>query len=98
MNLAKKIGKLPLKWVTASDISADGNKILVKTYMSIFLWERQGSEDISKTFQRQGKALDYELEPQGEAVCWDNESKGYFTLSEKSGDSPQIFYYYPFSE
>lgn len=94
INTARKICRLPMKWVVSADISQDGRKILVKTYMSIYLWERLDNEDLKTCFSRPGKPLDYELEPQGEAVCWDEKDEGYFTLSEKDETNPQILYSY----
>ena len=39
--------------------------------------------------------MEYQLEIQGEAVCWDYENKGYFTLSERvdEKDNQFLFYY-----
>ena len=93
-NTAKKIGTLPMQWVTAAEISEDGRFIIVKTYMGIWMWERKKGEAIEEAFKRSPVALEYEIEPQGEAVCFDTEAKGYFTLSEKSDSDKQILHYY----
>ncbi len=94
INTAVKIATLPLTWVTAADISPDGKKILVKTYTGIFQWKRKGKEDLSRTFSRGFEHLPYEIEPQGEAVCWDAKGKGYYTLSERAIDQELYLYYY----
>jgi len=98
LNVAEKICTIPGTWITAADINSDGSMILVKNYMNIWLYTRKNNEDINVSFSRQAKMLDYEIEPQGEAVCWDNDSKGYFTLSEKSEDQPQYLYFYELTE
>jgi len=94
INTAVKIATLPLSWVTAADISPNGKKILIKTYTGIFQWKRQGEESLASTFSRGFDYLPYEIEPRGEAVCWDAEGEGYFTLSEKVEDQELILYYY----
>lgn len=37
----------------------------------------------------------YENEPQGEAVCWDTGSTGYYTVSEELEGIPTRLYFYP---
>jgi len=94
MNTAVKIATLPLTWVTSADISPDGKKILVKTYTGVMQWKRKGKEPLDKTFARSFKYLPYEIEPQGEAVCWDAKGKGYYTLSERAEDQELHLFYY----
>ncbi len=92
MLIAKKLGQMQMSWVTAADISPNGKYILVKNYASVRKFRRSGS--IAKTLSKKGKNLPYQLEPQGEAVCFDARGKGYFTLSEAAQDKAQILYYY----
>lgn len=92
--VAKKLGVMQMNWVTAADISHDGKKVLVKSYGSIKRFKVGGKKDIAKALSKPGKSLPYILEPQGEALCFDPSGKGYYTLSEKSGDKTQILYYY----
>lgn len=92
--VAKKLGVMQMNWVTAADISHDGKKVLVKSYGSIKRFKIGGKKDIAKALSKPGKNMPYLLEPQGEALCFDSSGKGYFTLSEKSGDKAQILYYY----
>ncbi len=96
VNIAHKITQLPSTWITSTDISKDGTKILVKNYTNIWLYNRIAKEDLKDTFGRKPLELDYKIEPQGEAVCWDKDSKGYFTLSEKAENQNQKLYYYQF--
>jgi hypothetical protein len=95
MNIAKKICTLAGNWVVAADISKDGSKILIKNYLNIWLYERYLDEDLCKTFAKKPQLMEYQLEIQGEAVCWDYENKGYFTLSERvdEKDNQFLFYY-----
>jgi hypothetical protein len=82
---AEKLGSLPsVQIATGGDISFDGLEILVRTYTNIFYWKRNANESVGQTLSRPwAKTLPYELEPQGEAICFDKEANGYFTLSER---------------
>ncbi|WP_373511552.1 PE-PGRS family protein [Persicitalea sp.] len=79
------VGKIPaLLLATGGDISADGQEVLVRNYTNIYYWKRKSGETIGQTLMREAnKPVPYALEPQGEAVCFDREMKGYYTLSEK---------------
>lgn len=83
---------LPLfKWITAGDISADGQKVLVKSYENVFYWKRQANEPIWKTLQAKPEKLHYKVEKQGEAIGFTANGKGYYTTSE--GKHAPIYYY-----
>ncbi len=94
INTAERLGDMNMGWVTAADISSNGRYILVKNYMGIRRYKKGKRRSVLKALQGKGKSLPYQLEPQGEAVCFDARGKGYYTLSEASGESPQILYYY----
>ncbi|HHV36482.1 MAG TPA: hypothetical protein GXX77_01415 [Candidatus Cloacimonetes bacterium] len=91
---AKKLGVMQMSWVTAADISPDGKTVLVKNYGSIRRFKIGAKQNVAKALLKPGKSMPYILEPQGEAICFDASGKGYYTLSEQSGDKPQILYYY----
>ncbi|MVN22138.1 hypothetical protein [Mucilaginibacter arboris] len=83
---------LPLfRWITAGDISADGSKILVRSYQKVFYWKRQPGEPIWKTLERKPAQLPYKAEKQGEAIGFTLNGKGYYTTSE--GKNAPIYYY-----
>jgi len=70
--------------LTGGSISADGLEIIVRGYTAIYYWKRQPQEAVGEVLKRAPKkALPYIFEPQGEAVCFDKDGKGYFTLSER---------------
>jgi Tol biopolymer transport system component len=94
VNTAKKLGTMNMSWVTAADISPDGKYILVKNYPGIRRYKKGKRRSVTQALSGKGKNMPYNLEPQGEAVCFDARGKGYYTLSEASGDAPQILYYY----
>lgn len=94
VNIARKVAELPYMWVTAADISPNGKHILVKTYTSINRYKRGRGESLAQAFRKPFKAMPYQLEPQGEAVAWDRQGKGYFTLSERQDETPADLFYY----
>jgi len=101
VTVAQAYGELPTLgqglpgYVTGAAISPDGNEIVVRTYAGIFYWKRSAGQSIADALQQgTGRQLPYRLEPQGEAICFDKENKGYFTLSEKASASSVTLNYY----
>jgi hypothetical protein len=84
-------GIKPFKWITAGDISKDGQQILVKDYVKVYYWQRKNNEPIWKTLLRQPRILPYKMEKQGEAIGFTPDGKGYYTTSE--GVYSPIYYY-----
>lgn len=80
--------------IVSSDISRDGRMILIKTYYQIFLINRDLKLDFSSILEEKQIRLEYIVEPQGEAICWDWAQSGYFTISEQHGKTPVHLYYY----
>jgi len=93
-NTARKLTTLPLSWVTAADISFDAKKIILKNYTSVYQWKLKKNQSIAEAMQGKMQHLSYEIEPQGEAICYDHKNKGYFCLSERSEDKPLYLYHY----
>ena len=93
---AELLGQIPaVLLATGGDISADGQEIVVRTYTNVYYWKRKSGETIGQTLLREAlKTLPYELEPQGEAICFDREMKGYFTLSERRTAASVTLNYY----
>jgi len=84
-------GIKPFKWITAGDISKDGQQILVKNYVQVFYWQRKNNEPIWKTLLNKPQELPYKMEKQGEAIGFTPDGKGYYTTSE--GVYSPIYYY-----
>lgn len=97
IDTAIHIGTFPFNQITGGSISPDGTEILIRSYGRIFYWKRKSGESIPETLRRNPQlAPYYPIEPQGEAICWDFENKGYFTLSEqrrKQMPDPTLFFY-----
>lgn len=95
ITVAQAYGELPLTFVTGAAISPDGSEIVVRTYTDITYWQRKAGQTIADALQHgNSRPLPYRQEPQGEAICFDKDSKGYFTISEKSNASSVNLYYY----
>lgn len=84
-------GIKPFKWITAGDISKDGQQILLKSYENVYYWKRTGNEPIWQTMQKPPKNLPYQEEKMGEAIGFAADGKGYYTTSE--GVFSPIYYY-----
>lgn len=79
----RRRAELPLNWVTAADISRAGNEIIIKNLLQVHHWARVPGETVIQALSRPSVRLPYRLEPQGEAMSFHPEGKGYYTLSER---------------
>lgn len=91
----EQVATLRLGWVVGGDISPSGDEILVKTYPAIYYWHRSPEQNFEEVFKKAPAILPYIWEPQGEAVGWQAEGNGYFTISEELGGIPAHLYFYP---
>lgn len=93
---AELMGTIPeLIIATGGDVADDGREILVRTYTNVFYWRRAAGESVAQALTRKPlKSLPYELEPQGEAVCFDRTMAGYYTISERRGAPAVTLNYY----
>ena len=96
VSVAEKVGTVPgVAIATASSISRDGSEIVVRTYLGVYYWKRSAGETVGQTLVKSAtKTLTVALEPQGEAICFENESKGFYTLSEKGNAASVSLNYY----
>ncbi|HYH56371.1 MAG TPA: hypothetical protein VD772_07150 [Anseongella sp.] len=92
--LLQPAGTIPFRRITAGDISARGDEVLVKNYNRLFYWKREGGEPLEETFIRKARRLPYAPEPQGEALAWKKDGSGFFTLSEEALGIEAVLYRY----
>jgi hypothetical protein len=91
---AIRVGEFPFTRAVGGNISLDGKEMLIKTYDFIMHWQRQEGENMVDMFQKIPQLAPYNpTEPQGEAICFD-ENKSYYTLSEFSNAIVPVLYYY----
>lgn len=90
--------RLPLTYVTAADMSANGEELLVKTLLEVHYWRRQPGESVATMLGRPSVRLPYFPEPQGEAISFRRDGKGYVTISEQALGMEAVLYFYPKTE
>ena len=90
--------KFPFTFVTAADISDQGDAILLKSLTKIYFWPRNPENSISDELANSYTIIDYQIEPQGEAICFPiQNSKSFFTLSERPLGLDSYLYFYKFN-
>ncbi len=78
---------------TGGDVSPDGRRVIVRGMFNAALWERPTGEPLWRAFADKPKAIPVASESQGEAICFDCQGQGYFTISE--GKHPTLYYFGP---
>ncbi len=81
-----------LKQITAGCISGDGSQVILKNYTGVYYWKRKGKEPLWKLMMGKPEKRPYVLETQGEAIGFNQDGTGYYTVSE---EPDQPIYYYP---
>ncbi len=84
-----------LDQIVGGDISPNGKEILIKSYKDVFYYNIEDGETIKDAFSKVPVPANYIPEPQGEAICWDNDAEGFFTISEMGPFKviPRLYYY-----
>lgn len=85
-----------LNWITGGDISPDGRLIAVRNdgetdYANI--WLRHTGMDMSEALGQTPCLYLLHGEPQGEAIGFNHDGTGFYTVSEAHHDSEPIWYY-----
>jgi hypothetical protein len=93
--VAKDIATLPITLTVAGDFSPDGREILLKSYKNIYYWKNDSNLPVEDVLKNKPKVLPYEEEPQGEAITWDEDGSGFYTLSERKKGKKSFLYFYP---
>jgi hypothetical protein len=76
--LALGVGQL----VTAGDISARGDVVVLRTYTNVFVWSRREGEPLAGALARPPCDAPPPVEVQGEAIALDPGGRGYVTIAE----------------
>jgi hypothetical protein len=94
--VAEKTGSVPgVALATAGSISKDGSEVAVRTYLGVYYWKRSNGDTVGQLLTKSAnKTLAVALEPQGEAICFENEGKGFYTLSEKGNAASVTLNFY----
>ncbi|AHM63367.1 putative lipoprotein [Flammeovirgaceae bacterium 311] len=94
MNTPVLVGELPYTGVVSAAQSPDGSEIIIKTYTNLYHYTREAGQPLEEALKKSFTSLAYVLEPQGEAVTFSNDNKGFFTLSEKGMGTMVNLYFY----
>ena len=87
----KSKGTIPAKLFTAADMNEKG-EILLKHYSAIYYWGPSTEPAVDRILAWDATMIDYVPEPQGEAICWQNDD--FYTISEKNIGKPQEMLYF----
>lgn len=82
--LVAGVGHLP----TAGDVSPGGDVIAIRTYATVWLWSRAPGSQLWEAFADAPCEGPSSIEAQGEAIAFDSDGLGYFTVSE--GEHPPV--------
>lgn len=81
--LLEKSLTLPFTQIVGGDISFNGKDIALKNYFTVYYWQRNPSRSITETLATPAMLTSYTAEAQGEALCWKNDGKAFYTISEE---------------
>ncbi|WP_031301248.1 hypothetical protein, partial [Sphingobacterium paucimobilis] len=90
--------ELPFTFATGADISEDGRYIVIKNLTSVFLWKRNPGQDILSALKQPSRQIPYEVEPQGEAICFDRFDSCFYTISEQPLGLKSYLYKYKYEK
>ena len=91
----RKVGRLPYTFITSAAISPDGSEMLIKSLLEVFYWRRRPGESVPEMITRPAIKLPYLPEPQGEAITFSQDGRGYYTVSEAPLGMKSFLYFYP---
>ena len=89
------ICELSCNMAVCGDLSPAGAEALIKNYVDVYYWKRPAGQAWAQAFRTAPVRVPYEMEPQGEAICWKWDSSGYFTVSEELFNIESRIYFYP---
>jgi hypothetical protein len=88
-------GTVQTAYITDANVSVDNQEIIIKNYFQIFHWRRATNETIPNALKRNPTVLPYNIEVQGEGVCFAQDGGGYYTISEEgTSRTPVKLYFY----
>lgn len=76
------IAELNVQWVTAMDVSPDGLRAVVLTYLSAREYSRAAGESWAAAFARKGRRLGVPRRRQGESICYGRDGMTLYLTSE----------------
>ena len=80
--VAKAVAPVTLPYATAMDISPDGMRAVVLTYLDAYEFARTGSETWAQAFSRVPRMIKMPTRKQGESICYGPDGKTLYLTSE----------------
>jgi hypothetical protein len=84
---------LPLLRIVAADFSDDGREVIMKNYKNVYYWKID--KPLHEALIEPPHIVEYELEPQGEAITFAKDGSGFFTVGEKNKNKKSYLWFYP---
>jgi hypothetical protein len=82
---------LGIGYAVGGDMSSDGRFAVVRSAFGGVVYERATNKKVWEAFKKKPVGIPVKSEPQGEAIAFDIEGRGYYTISE--GKKQPIYYY-----
>lgn len=84
-NLGKFADDEDFSMIVGADIASDGNRIVIKSYDSVYVYSRDLSMDVKAALKTQPEAFRYQFlnDPQCEAICFGRDSYDLYTVGEE---------------
>ena len=91
------LGEMAMTQTTGGDIAPDGSAVLVKGYGKVWYFPRSAGASIGDALRNPKPVVveTYKVEPQGEAIAFAADGRGFFTLSEARKAESVPLYFYP---
>jgi len=90
----RKEGELDFNFVTAADISMDGQQLLIKNLLDVYYWKLDSRRGWPASLRQPYVKLPYHAEPQGEAIGFDSNGESFYSLSERPFGLSSYLYQY----
>ena len=84
INTLEYVTSLKFNSVVSACLSRDRQDLLIKTYAGIFHYDIKQDISLAEVFETNPTTVNYQVEPQGEAISFASDNTGFFTLSEKA--------------
>lgn len=83
VEVAKRIGTVPVTMATGADITSDGRRLVVGTYGNGYEAARAEDQEWQQALRKPGQSVTLPLRRQGEAICYGSDDQTLFLTSEK---------------
>jgi hypothetical protein len=91
---ADYVTSLKFNGVVSAALSPDRTAMLVKTYADLYHFSVDPGKSLAETFNSKPTSVTYQVEPQGEAIAFNVDNTGFYTLSEKGfASTVRLFFY-----